>query len=234
MLDFWPSFCQSLAIIFVSEIADRTFILEVVYFPKIGAVPLLVTATIAMGLMDAIAISIGYLLPLILLREIVDWIGFAAFTLFGIFSFYDYFTMEKVSLAQEIEQETKEKDKPSYVALSDNETGITSQNNQQGGEDDTSDPGLIRKCAELFGFLCLSEIGDKSEIVTISIAALYDLLGVIAGTMLAYTVTCCIAIFLGSALGHCISEKQMCLVGGICFLFFAIQILLGKLGFGFF
>lgn len=230
MLEFWPSFCQSLAIIFVSEIADRTFILEVVYYPKVGAVPLLVTATLAMGLMDAIAISIGYLLPLILLREIVDWIGFAAFTLFGIFSIYDFLTMESETIAQKIEQENKDNDKQ-YVAMSDNETGITSQGGQN---EDTSDPGLIRKCAELFGFLCLSEIGDKSEIVTISIAAMYDLLGVIAGTMLAYTITACLAIFLGSALGHCITEKQMCLIGGICFLFFAVQILLEKLGFSLF
>ena len=130
MLGFWPSFCQSLAIIFVSEIADRTFILEMIYYPKIGAIPLLVTATLAMGLMDAIAISIGYLLPMLLLREIVDWIGFAFFTLFGIFSIYDFVTMESETVAQKIEQENKENDK-AYVAISDNETGVSSQNANQ-------------------------------------------------------------------------------------------------------
>ena len=238
MLAFWPSFCQSLAIIFVSEIADRTFILELLYYPKVGAIPLLITATFAMGIMDLLAICVGYLLPMLLLREIVDWIGFAAFTLFGLFSIYEFTTMEKTTVAEEIEKHNKEKDEQ-YVAIQDNETGASTQqvadtineeDKKEGDDNKEEDTGLYRKCIELFGFLCISEIGDKSEIATVSIAAMYDLLGVIAGTMMAYTMTCCMAIFLGRTLQHCISEKTMNLIGGIIFLLFALQILLTKFG----
>lgn len=227
MLEFWPSFCQSLAIIFISEIADKTFILEMIYFQKLGAVPLLITSTLAMGLMDALAISIGYLLPIILLREIVDWIGLIVFLAFGIYSIYEYSTMENKTLAQKIEEENKENEH-AYNQINDNETGGNQDNKI---EEKKNDPSLIAKCCELFLCLCMCELGDKSQIVTISIAALYNVLGVIAGTMLAYTTTCCLAIFLGTALGVCITEKQMTLIGGFCFLFFALEIILNKLGF---
>lgn len=229
MLDFWPSFWQSFTIIFVSEIADNTFVLDLIYAPKLGAVPLLITSLLALGLMNIVSIAIGYLLPMLLLRDIVDWIGFAAFILFGVLSIYDYITMKDETVNQKIERKNREKE-TQYVQIEDNETAMASQENPNSNNNEEEDPSLMRKCVELFGLLCISEIGDRSQIVTISIAALYDVLGVVAGTMLAYTATICVAIFIGKVLGHCISEKQMCLVGGIVFFFFAVEILLSKFG----
>ena len=126
MLSFWPSFCESLTIIFISELADKTFILELIYYPKIGAVPLLITSTLALGLMAAVAISVGYLLPMLVIRSIVDWIGFVAFTLFGIYSIIHYASMERETVAEKVEKENKEKD-DQYVAIQDTETGASSQ-----------------------------------------------------------------------------------------------------------
>ena len=80
MKDFLPSVGKSFLIIFLSEIADRTFILILIYTSKISWFPLLITSILALGFMNVIAVSIGYLLPLLLLKEVVDWIGFACFT----------------------------------------------------------------------------------------------------------------------------------------------------------
>ena len=38
---------------------------------------------------------------------------------------------------------------------------------------------MLRLCGELFGFLCLSELGDKSQISTVTIAAVYNLYAVL-------------------------------------------------------
>ena len=84
-------------------------------------------------------------------------------------------------------------------------------------------------CVELFGFLCLSELGDKSEISTVTIAAVYNLYAVLIGTMVAYFLTIIIATFLGLVIGKFLTEKMMTIIGGILFICFAIQILIIKI-----
>ena len=84
-------------------------------------------------------------------------------------------------------------------------------------------------CAELFGFLCLSELGDKSEISTVTIAAVYNLYAVLIGTMVAYFACILIATFLGLVIGKFLTEKRMTIIGGILFICFAIQILIIKI-----
>ena len=84
-------------------------------------------------------------------------------------------------------------------------------------------------CVELFGFLCLSELGDKSEISTVTIAAVYNLYAVLIGTMVAYFLTIIIATFLGLVIGKFLTEKMMTIIGGILFICFAFQILIIKI-----
>ena len=84
------------------------------------------------------------------------------------------------------------------------------------------------KTNEYFKFLV--EIGDKSEITTIAITAMFNFYGVLCGTMFAYFCTIIIATFLGNILSHYISEKQMNIIGGVIFLLFALEILINKIG----
>ena len=216
---FLPSVIQSFGIIFVSEIADRTFILVLIYASKLNWLPLLITGLLAMGLMNILAIGIGYLVPLILVKGIIDWIGFGCFLLFGIFSIYDYFTKESKKL-HEVLLEEQEEQSNSYKSFTDSEFNIQPINQNR---------NTFAICCELFGFLCASELGDKSEITTIAIAAIYDLYGVLIGTMLAYFSTIVLAACLGHILSKYLSEKTMNLIGGIIFLFFAFQILYTKI-----
>ena len=215
---FLGSLGQSFTIIFLSEIADRTFILVLIYASKLSWLPLLITGLFSMGLMNILAITLGYLVPLLLVKGIVDWIGFFCFLLFGVFSINESINMESTTVHQEMIKQ-KEEDEKSYKQLFDNENNYNNENK-----------GTFEICLELFWFLCISELGDKSEITTIAIAALYDFYGVLLGTMFAYFCTIIIATFLGHVLAHYISEKQMNMIGGIIFLLFALEILLVKLG----
>ena len=214
---FLSSVIQSFGIIFVSEIADRTFILVLIYASKISWLPLLITGLLAMGLMNILAIGVGYLVPLILVKGLIDWIGFACFFLFGI---YDYFTMDSKKL-HEVVLDEQEEQANAYKSYTDTELILQSPNQNQ---------NTFANCCELFGLLCASELGDKSEITTIAIAAIYNLYGVLVGTMLAYFSTIVLAVLLGHILCKYLSEKSMSLIGGIIFLLFALQILLYKLG----
>ena len=211
---FFKSVSQSFTLIFLSELADRTFILVLLYASKLTWFPLLLTSLLSMGLMNILAIFLGYLVPLILVKDVIDWIGFFCFLIFGILSINESLNMEQITLHDEMLKEMEE-DEKNYQKLPDNEEG---------------NKGTFSLCLELFWFLCLSEIGDKSEITTIAITAMLNFYGVLCGTMFAYFCTIIIAIFLGHILSHYISEKQMNIIGGVIFLLFALEILLVKVG----
>ena len=216
---FYPSLAQSFLVIFLSEIADRTFILVLIYSLKMHWLPLILTSMLSMALMNLLAIIAGYTIVLLIPRSIIDWLGFACFLLFGIFCVWEGIEMESKSIKEEYEEEMTEQGKD-YQLVQDEE------NNIEGKEEHKKEKSTWILCVELFGFLCLSELGDKSEISTITIAAVYNLYAVLIGTMLAYFATILIASFLGLFIGKFLTEKMMTIIGGILFICFAIQILI--------
>lgn len=215
---FYPSLIQSFLIIFLSEIADRTFILVLIYSLKMHWVPLILTSLFAMYFMNLLAIVAGYTVILLVPRSLIDWIGFFCFLLFGIFCVYEGLNMESKSVTEEYEEEIQ-RTESNYLLVSD-------ENKEQNNKEST-----WKLCLELFGFLCLSEFGDKSELSTVTIAAVYNIYGVLIGTMLAYFCAIAIAAFLGHWAGKFLTEKMMNIIGGILFIGFAVQILIIKLFF---
>ena len=216
---FYPSLIQSFLVIFLSEIADRTFILVLIYSLKMHWLPLIITSMLAMAFMNLLAIVAGYTVILLIPRSLIDWIGFACFLAFGIFSVYEGITMESKTIHEEYQEEMTEQGK-NYQLANDEENNNNEAKNEK---------SMWALCAELFGFLCLSELGDKSEISTVTIAAVYNLYAVLIGTMVAYFACILIATFLGLVIGKFLTEKRMTIIGGILFICFAIQILIIKI-----
>ena len=224
---FYPSLIQSFLIIFLSEIADRTFILVLIYTLKMHWLPLILTSMLAMAFMNLLAIVAGYTVILLIPKDLIDWIGFTCFLLFGIFSIYEGVKMESKSIKEEYEEEMTEHEQK-YQLVNDGENNNDNNNNEVNEENKST--WIL--CVELFGFLCLSELGDKSEISTVTIAAVYNLYAVLIGTMVAYFATILIATFLGLFIGKFLTEKMMTIIGGILFICFALQIFIIKI-FGF-
>ena len=216
---FYPSLIQSFLVIFLSEIADRTFILVLIYSLKMHWLPLIITSMLAMAFMNLLAIVAGYTVILLIPRSLINWIGFACFLAFGIFSVYEGITMESKTIHEEYQEEMTEQGK-NYQLANDEENNNNEAKNEK---------SMWALCAELFGFLCLSELGDKSEISTVTIAAVYNLYAVLIGTMVAYFACILIATFLGLVIGKFLTEKMMTIIGGILFICFAIQILIIKI-----
>ena len=213
---FYPSLVQSFLVIFLSEIADRTFILVLIYSLKMHWLPLVLTSLFAMYFMNLIAIVAGYTVILLVPRNLLDWIGFACFLGFGLFWAYEGMKMESKSVKEEYDEEMQE---------TENNYSLV---NEEGNQNQKSVWWL---CAELFGFLCVSEFGDKSEISTVTIAAVYNFYAVLIGTMIAYFFAIVIAAFLGHYIGQYLTEKMMSIIGGLLFVGFAVQILIIKLFF---
>ena len=215
---FYPSLVQSFLVIFLSEIADRTFILVLIYSLKMHWIPLILTSLLAMYFMNLLAIFAGYAVILFVPRNFLDWIGFVCFLFFGLFWVYEGMGMESKSVKEEYELEMQETE-ANYNLI--NEEGNNEKNKES----------TWKLCLELFGFLCISEFGDKSEISTVTIAAVYNLYATLIGTMLAYFFAIAIAAFLGHYIGQYLTEKTMCIIGGLLFVGFAIQILIIKIFF---
>ena len=215
---FYPSLIQSFLIIFLSEIADRTFILVLIYSLKMHWLPLIITSFLSMAFMNILAIVAGYTVILLIPRDVIDWIGFLCFLLFGIYSITEGIKMESKSIKEEFEEEMTEQNKD-YQLIND----------EDDHENNNSNKSLWLLCVELFGFLCLSELGDKSEISTVTIAAIYNLYAVLIGTMIAYFLCIIIAAFIGHFIGKFLTERTMTIIGGILFIAFAVQIFIIKM-----
>ena len=74
--------------------------------------------------------------------------------------------------------------------------------------------------------LCLSDIGDKSQITVITMAAIYDLYGVLIGSSLALMGTVTLAVLFGHWICEKMSPKVLLFIGGILFLIFGFEVLL--------
>ena len=216
---FYPSLVQSFLVIFLSEIADRTFILVLIYSLKMYWLPLVLVSLFSMYFMNVIAIVAGYTVILLIPRNLIDWIGFACFLVFGVFWVYEGMGMSNKSVKEEYEEEMQETEN-NYRLVNEDEPA---ENNDK--------KSLWVLCFELFGFLCISEFGDKSEISTVTIAAVYNLYAVLIGTMLAYFFAIVIAAFLGHWIGQYLTEKMMSIIGGLLFIGFSVQILIIKMFF---
>ena len=77
--------------------------------------------------------------------------------------------------------------------------------------------------------LCLSDFGDKSQIAVITMAAIYDLYGVLIGSTLALLGTVTIAVLFGAWICDKISPKILLFIGGTLFLIFGFEILISIL-----
>merc|ERR1712154_3227 len=74
-----------------------------------------------------------------------------------------------------------------------------------------------------FAMTFVSEIGDRSQITTIVLAAHKSPYGVMAGASLGHAICTAIAVLGGKFLASRISEKNVTLIGGFLFLIFAVE-----------
>ena len=99
--------------------------------------------------MNLLAIVAGYTVILLVPHSLIDWIGFFCFLLFGIFCVYEGINMESKSVKEEYEEKIQ-RTESNYNLVSDE------------NKDDNNKESTWKLCLEVFGFLCLSEFGDRN------------------------------------------------------------------------
>ena len=105
---------------------------------------------------------------------------------------------------------------PSIIRSNSNITDISNSN---GG---SLNFGLI---TAIFFALCLSDFGDKSQIAIITMAAIYNIYGILLGSTIALIGTITLAVLFGNWISEKISPRKLLLIGGLIFLSFGVETL---------
>jgi putative Ca2+/H+ antiporter (TMEM165/GDT1 family) len=78
-----------------------------------------------------------------------------------------------------------------------------------------------------FAVVFLAELGDKTQLVALSLASRYRTITVLAGITIAYAITNGVSVLVGGLLGAALPTRAISVVGGLAFFGFAIWTWLG-------
>jgi putative Ca2+/H+ antiporter (TMEM165/GDT1 family) len=114
-VSFSSSFIQSFILIFISEIADKTFIIILLFSAKRKSVYTFFAALISILFANYLSIFIGLSIDLLLYKNVIDWLAFFLLIIYGISTLSDAFEMSEKKVEDRylnlIEIEYKQKKK---------------------------------------------------------------------------------------------------------------------------
>ena len=226
---FISSFWYSLSFIFISDLTDKSIFLIIFLSKKLPLLTLFIISISAVLLMNYLSILLGYYLPKLIPQIYMEIIAFILFTSFGILSLIEsrkekeiiiefkefndsennYSLMNEEELETDIES-NKELLFPTRMRSNSISTIDFNINNY-------SNYGLI---TAIFFALCLSDIGDKSQLAIVTMAAIYNIYGILLGSSIALLGTVTLAVLFGNWLSEKISPKKLLFIGGLIFLVF--------------
>jgi putative Ca2+/H+ antiporter (TMEM165/GDT1 family) len=165
--------------------------------------------------LNVLALTLGRSLPFFLYRKWIDWIAVFIFFFFGIILLHDSYNYdyEAYTFQSELSNPLIENREESQMTT----TKSTISNLDQ----HTYDTSL-----SFITSLVLAECGDKSQITSIVIGALYDFKPVLLGTSLALLSCIILAVFIGNYISQKINKNQINLISGIVFILFGISYLI--------
>ena len=247
---FLTSFVYSFSFVFITDLTDKSIFLIILLSQKLPSLILFIVSLFSVLLMNYLSILVGCYIPKIISLLYLKIIACVIFIVFGVLSIIESFKKEnKVKdLIDKTKKELYESEEnDNYILMNeDSETNYESTtelkypslvktnsiiseisiNNNNNIKNDEVNFGLI---LVLIFMLCLSDFGDKSQITVITMAAIYDLYGILLGSTLALLGTVTLAVLFGNWICDKISPKILFLLGGIIFLIFGGEVLLNIL-----
>ena len=225
---FISSFWYSLSFIFISDLTDKSIFLIIFLSKKLPLLTLYIVSLSAVLLMNYLSILLGYYLPKLIPQIYMEIIAFILFTSFGILSLIES------RKENEIVIEFKElNDSENDYSLMNEELETDIESNKEllfptrmrsnsistidFNVNKDSNFGLI---TAIFFALCLSDLGDKSQLAIVTMAAIYNIYGILLGSTIALLGTVTLAVLFGKWLTEKISPKKLLFVGGLIFLVF--------------
>ena len=211
-LSFWSALLNSIAMIIVTELGDKTFFIAAIMAMKHPRLLIYGGAMGALALMTVLSAAIGFALPNILPKKYTHYAAIGLFVFFGYKLLTEAYEMHKSppkknEELEEAEEELKE------MHSSDVESGSHGKRRQE----------VMNIFVKAFTLTFFAEWGDRSQVATIALASAKDPFGVTIGGTLGHALCTGLAVVGGRLLATRISEKQVALAGGVLFIVFALH-----------
>eukprot|EP01041_Mallomonas_annulata_P001474 gene1474-2835_t len=218
--DFVGSSLNSLFMIIVTELGDKTFFIAAVLAMRSGRLVVYSGAMLALAAMHILSCLMGYALPSLLPRKYTHIASTLMFVYFGFRLLKDAYEMGEgpSDELQEVEEELikKKEGEESDTNIEEGETMKDRGDSNKGNEH-------FRVFTQALTLTFLAEWGDRSQIATIAMAASKNPYGVIVGGLIGHAFCTGLAVIGGRMLAARISEKTVAMTGGILFLCFALH-----------
>ena len=207
-------FTAAFALIFVSELSDKTFFIAALLAMRLGRFTVLTGAVCALSLMSFISVAIGKFFQQIpaamtTTLPVGEYLAVALLLFFGV---------RTLKEALDIDEDGDDED----GELADAQEAVSKS--AGAGNKKT---GFIAGFWETFTLVFIAEWGDRSMLATIALGAAQSPLGVALGASVGHLVATLIAVVGGALLSEKISERQVGITGGILFIVFAVATLAG-------
>merc|ERR1719339_212405 len=262
-------FSESISVILVSEIGDKTFFIAAILAMRNNKLTVFLAALSALFLMTVLSALLGWVVTTFIPREITYYTCTAIMFAFALKMLWEAWRMGEGELEEtqkEVEQELAELDdgqpqqadsergdadgKSEVSTGADNagfegpavtERAATPQQRQspksseQGWVNNAIDRGCKenswfgKKCLKIFKLFVncftltfIAEWGDRSQLATIVLAGINDVVGVILGGCLGHDICTGGAVLAGALIARFISIRKITFLGALVFLGFAI------------
>jgi len=224
------SLVPSFALILVSELGDKTFIIAAIMAMKHSRLEIFSAALGALALMTVLSAVIGSAAPKLLPVVWTHWGAAILFLFFGLKLLKDAYEMEPGGDGPseemvEVESELR-KTEEEEGSSSDDEIAKHGRKNSKHQGHSLREKLFPRVWIQCFTLTFVAEWGDRSQISTMVLAAQKsDSIGVTIGGILGHSICTGLAVVGGRLLAARISERTVTIAGGILFIiFFAMSV----------
>ncbi|EDV21393.1 uncharacterized protein TRIADDRAFT_30261, partial [Trichoplax adhaerens] len=223
---FTHGFVASLSIIIISELGDKTFFIAAIMAMKYSRLSVFGGAIFALAVMTILSAFVGHA-AVFIPRKYTYYLSTLLFVIFGLKLIKEGYYMSSDEGQEELEEvsaELKKREENMNIEVSAASTVDVESGAIRGAG------SRLRRYFHLivspifiqaFVLTFLAEWGDRSQIMTIVLAAREDISGVTIGGILGHMLCTQLAVVGGRMLAQKISVRTVTLIGGVVFLLFA-------------
>ncbi|KAI9026891.1 hypothetical protein DFJ74DRAFT_662355 [Hyaloraphidium curvatum] len=227
--DAFGSFSSSFLVILVSEIGDKTFLINAIMAMRHPRAVVFAGAMGALAVMSVLSSALGYTLPALLSRNVTQWLAAGLFLVFGAKMVKEAQAMSGDEVQHEMEEVTQQ--------ILDEEEAEKADKLESGGGAPPSGRTLrdlgpaIRNLlqymlsptfVQTFILTFIAEWGDRSQISTIVLAAAKNPYWVTVGAIAGHAICTGGAVLGGKMIASRISVKTVTFVGAALFIAFGL------------
>ncbi len=198
------AFTASLLLITISELGDKTFFIAVILAMRNSRRLVFLAVIAALVAMTLLSVGMGQFLAL-MPKIYIHWGEVSLFLGFGLKLLYDASKMSD-----------------STGAVGEKEAEIMVEECDQEKNQFWLQFPQVGFLCQAFLMTFIAEWGDRTQISTVALAASYEPISVISGSILGHSICTAIAVIGGRLIAGHISERIVTAVGGFLFLIFGI------------